>query len=326
MLSEEQFSGLLDKYKNGTISIEELEALHEHINSMAQQGNDYLFASADEKEAMKERAASAIFTEVNATTTVKKTLPVRRNIVIAFAIAASLLAVIATVYLLTSPASKYVTVASHAGQVLRYTLPDGTALWLNDSSAVTFNSTGFAANRSISLTRGEAFFDVKKDAAHPFVIHSGLLSTTVKGTSFSVKLTDSLQNIKVSVVTGRVAVSIGADTLNVLHPGQRFKLNNRLHQSIVDTVQDDEANGWIQGDIVMQNASLAEIQQWLQNKFSITVINKISGYSGSYNLQVNSTITIDEAVKLLNLLCNKNKVYFIKHQSAITIQNRSVIF
>ncbi|RKR82864.1 FecR family protein [Mucilaginibacter gracilis] len=84
---------------------------------------------------------------------------------------------------------------------------DGTKVWLYPSSTIKFSDQLVNGYREVMLD-GEAFFEVAKDKAHPFIIHSGRMQTEVVGTSFNVK-SYSKQNIyNVTVVTGIVKVSM----------------------------------------------------------------------------------------------------------------------
>lgn len=76
-------------------------------------------------------------------------------------------------------------------------LPDGTQVWLNKNSSIKYPQSFGDADRTVALT-GDAFFEVKRDVAHPFHIVTGVATTTVLGTSFH------LTNDKVEVVTGKV--------------------------------------------------------------------------------------------------------------------------
>ena len=86
-------------------------------------------------------------------------------------------------------------------------LYDGTKVWLSPSSSLEYQDQLIGNLREVKLD-GEAFFEVAKDKAHPFVIHSGRMQTQVVGTSFNIK-SFSKQNIyNVTVVTGIVKVSM----------------------------------------------------------------------------------------------------------------------
>jgi transmembrane sensor len=88
-------------------------------------------------------------------------------------------------------------------QVVR--LNDGTKVSLKPKSEIQYPRT-FGSTREVYL-KGEAFFNVKRDTAHPFIVYSNEVVTRVLGTSFIVKAYEGSKDITVSVKTGRVSVS-----------------------------------------------------------------------------------------------------------------------
>lgn len=84
-------------------------------------------------------------------------------------------------------------------------LNDGTEVSLEPNSEIQYPES-FGSIREVYL-KGEAFFDVKRDTAHPFVVYSNEVVTRVLGTSFIVKAYEGSKDITVSVKTGRVSVS-----------------------------------------------------------------------------------------------------------------------
>jgi transmembrane sensor len=84
-------------------------------------------------------------------------------------------------------------------------LPDGTKVFLNYNSSLTFPEKFSGDLRTVSL-KGEAFFEVKPDAKHPFVINANGTEIRVLGTSFNVKAYQK-SPVRVDVATGKVRVS-----------------------------------------------------------------------------------------------------------------------
>jgi len=311
-----EFSALLEKYRNGTCTAEELKRLEDHLDQLAQAGEEYRFFGEDEKLQVKESMRQNVFAAINKGNTLQSKSFIWKRLY-SYAAAACLLAVVCTIYLL-SPKDKMITIASVAGQVIKHQLPDGSTVLLNDSSVISYNSNDFKANRKINLQRGEAFFEVKKDPAHPFVVTSNEINTTVKGTSFSVKLLQQSGNVKVSVVTGRVAVSNASDTLGVLYPNQRLKYNHLSGKAVKDSIANAEANGWANDEILMQNASLEEIMQWLESNYRVKIVNEKKYTGGEYYLRVNRNINLEEAITILNLIGKQNHIQFsLLHDSVI---------
>jgi len=211
-----------------------------------------------------------------------------------------------------------VRIASGPGEMKKILLPDGSTAWLNDNSELAWRE-GFAGGRTVELRRGEVFFDVKKDPDHVFSVKSDSLTTTVLGTSFSIKKI-GMGDLNISVVTGKVMVSRHSDTLGLLRPNQRLRYHHRSDQAAMDTLLAGEADGWIHGDIFLRDATLAEVIQLLENHFKVTVHNKRLAYTGEYYLQAKSDISLPEIVQILNLLGKKDHVQFSLQGQTMTIQ------
>ena len=84
-------------------------------------------------------------------------------------------------------------------------LPDGSQVRLSPRSKMMYDANDFSTNREISL-QGEGFFNVQKDPAHPFTVHTKSVVTKVLGTSFFVKEFSHDKTASVIVRTGRVSV------------------------------------------------------------------------------------------------------------------------
>ncbi len=94
------------------------------------------------------------------------------------------------------------------------TLPDGSKVFLNRNSKLTFNKDTQNFNRKVTLN-GEAFFDVKHDPSNSFIIDAGNASVKVLGTTFSVMTSNARNEVEVYVKTGRVMLSNEAGTQNL---------------------------------------------------------------------------------------------------------------
>jgi ferric-dicitrate binding protein FerR (iron transport regulator) len=313
--NQEYIDQLLEKFSRNACTEQELQELYNWLDQQSAAGESYSFANENARLLLQRRMRDAVFAAVMPGAPVRT---INRFRWIKYAAAALvLLAGSSAVYWFTRPVEVVVTAAP--GKVEKKILPDGSTVWLNDNSAVSYYSN-FAGQRTIALKKGEAFFDVKKDAAHPFTVLSNGVSTTVKGTSFSVKMIGRTGDIKVSVVTGKVLVHKQQDTLGFLAPGQRLRYEKQQGSTITDNIQAGEANAWIQGDQFLQNASLQEVIQWLQDHFNVKVENRRTNYKGDYYLQVKRDITLPEAISILNLLGTKDHIQFSLNNQTVFIQ------
>ena len=122
--------------------------------------------------------------------------------------------------------SQYSEISTKPGSRSKLVLPDGSIVWLNAGSKITYGSSFGTLNRNIQLT-GEAFFDVKKTSI-PFIIHTGTVQIKVLGTAFNVKAYPTEQTIVTSLIRGRVEVSMDKrpETKIILNPNEKLVLMN----------------------------------------------------------------------------------------------------
>lgn len=116
------------------------------------------------------------------------------------------------------------------GERKKVLLPDSTTVHLNSGSRLVYNKSFGSGNRQVWLS-GEAFFEVTKDAAHPFLVNTDRMVVKVLGTVFNVKAYDTKEDIETTVVEGKVEVSLkeSAEKKVILLPSEKISLkNNRL--------------------------------------------------------------------------------------------------
>jgi transmembrane sensor len=91
------------------------------------------------------------------------------------------------------------------GSRTKIQLPDGSQVWINSGSKLTYEGTFSGTNREVHLD-GEAYFDVVKDAAHPFIVHTSGIDIKVLGTAFNVKAYKVEPTIEATLIHGSIEV------------------------------------------------------------------------------------------------------------------------
>ncbi len=117
------------------------------------------------------------------------------------------------------PALKMVSKTNPTGQKSLIQLPDGSKVWLNSDSRISYHERFSDTLRSIRL-EGEAYFEVVSDSLRPFVVDFESLSVTVLGTSFNISAFQADKDLRVTLVEGSVKVSNASLSPNlILEPG-----------------------------------------------------------------------------------------------------------
>jgi len=197
--------------------------------------------------------------------------------------AAAVLLILGAAFLLYTPADNMNNVSKdmavtkplqHTGLHKWIKLPDGTSVQLNADSKLDYPET-FAGKitREVTLS-GEAFFDVKHDAKHPFIIHTGALKTTVLGTAFNISAYPSAKMVTVTVTRGKVMVEDAAKTLAVLTPNQQLSWNTDHAIAQKQVVKTEEVIAWKAQDLIMDDVSLEQAAEMIAGRYKIEVVFK----------------------------------------------------
>lgn len=125
---------------------------------------------------------------------------------------------------------RQLTITTGTGERKLFTLADGSRIWLAPGSRFSYPESFSDSTRNVAL-QGEAFFEVAKDKAHPFIVQSGALRTRVLGTSFNIHAYGDEDKINVTLLTGKVAISVAGSPLlkTNLVPNQQADFNRRSH-------------------------------------------------------------------------------------------------
>lgn len=192
-------------------------------------------------------------------------------------------------------------VATTAGMRKQITLSDGTIIHLNAATELTIPGDFGSVERRILLC-GEAFFDVAPDPAHPFIIQSENLNTTVLGTSFNIRAYKGQQQYDVAVISGKVKVSDAqsdrpiADSLTA---NDQLAYDHTTKEAVISHLPTGMAGAWRRNIFYFNNSTLTEIGEELQRQYNIPVVVTGEGKdSGHYNISF-SREPLSEVLKVL---------------------------
>ncbi len=206
--------------------------------------------------------------------------PVRRNLPQFLKMAASILlfsGIVSALYLVKEHSEKlarqpaYEIVMNTGRNLKKVQLSDGTSIWMNPGAGLKYDKKHFGdTTREVTLT-GEAYFDVAHNAAKPFKVHAGGLTTRVLGTAFNIEAYRNEEKVRILLVRGSVRVA-SAITQNALAPGQVLEynlLNRNITISPVDVSGMQEQ--FTSGKLVFENVSLRNVLSRLREAFGISI-------------------------------------------------------
>jgi transmembrane sensor len=132
-------------------------------------------------------------------------------------------------------------ISTNNGTRTKITLPDGTQVWLNAESRITWANPFNNKVREVNLT-GEAYFDVTHDEQRPFIVHTTGIDIRVLGTAFTVKSYESDNTIDATLLRGTIEVLKRDDpdgSRVILRPGQKLVFNKKQQLGKVSTASSD---------------------------------------------------------------------------------------
>lgn len=155
------------------------------------------------------------------------------------------------------------TLHTPGGGQYQLVLQDGTRVWLNASSTLTFPTAFSEKERRVQL-QGEAYFEVSRDTRRPFVVNAKAMEVTVLGTHFNMMTYEDEQQTRTTLLEGAVAVR-SHHTQYRLQPGQEA-IRLASGQVQVQPADTEAATAWVKGLFLFNETDLAtgmrQIARW----------------------------------------------------------------
>jgi len=158
------------------------------------------------------------------------------------------------------------TVTTPYGARTNFKLPDGSEVWLNSGTTISF-SRQYGKTRNIELS-GQAYFHVVKDGK-PFVVKTGFGRIEVMGTSFDAKAYAN-DNFKTTLVEGSVRVVDGTNHVINLKPGQQ-SIITPSGKSSIENVNTEYATSWREGKLVFVNTPFVQVAKDLEQWYNVKI-------------------------------------------------------
>ncbi|WP_221390339.1 FecR family protein [Dyadobacter sp. NIV53] len=168
-----------------------------------------------------------------------------------------------------TPETNTISVHAPLGKTLAINLPDGSHVWLNAGSSMTYPKSFTAKTREVILKEGQAFFDIVHQSKRPFIVHAKSLDITVLGTSFDVKAYKNDPDIKVTVKTGKVGVTL-IDKPNqpamMLLPAEQVTVPEKTAKIQITEISKPAIAPWKENRLVFEDEMLSEVFRVLEEK------------------------------------------------------------
>lgn len=280
---------LLHKYIDGNCTEQELALIYQWYDGFDDEQNPFDTLSDDEQYVLKMRMLNKFKASVVQPQTdeigvhTKKRFPATLLYVIS-GIAALFFCVLGF-YFRSKPtavsvpnavittASEQMMLNNQTNSIYKQVLSDGSIVWLSPKSQLEYPKKFMGDFRQVKMT-GEAFFEVSKDHAHPFIIYSGGVITRVWGTSFRIRAYKDVPT-EVSVVTGKVSVKLPENDKSevMLFPTQKaiYRKNTGYLTRAVEPVKSN-MRIWQKATVTsFEDIPLDDVMTMLNNHFGTRI-------------------------------------------------------
>jgi transmembrane sensor len=313
-LKADQFKEVLARYANGTASEEEKRRVDAWYDGMNEVPSDLI--PDEQREAdIKQEMRAVIMGYMD------PPVPLKWSVRRYYKYAAILILGLSSLFFFRKQGEpkrelSAVVIQTHGGEYKKVTLSDRSVIHMNPGSVLRIpNGFGRSAVRMVLLEKGEAFFEVTKDAKHPFIVSSKELNTKVLGTKFAVNATISAPEVSVS--EGRVEVSHREKVLGYLTPGRRLRYRPLKQSYIITDFATREHNIWFQKVIELNRVTFDELARIMKINYGVRLHSPDSKtLSYTYSLQIRSTRSLEETLKII---CSIHQNKYRRANNEVTI-------
>ena len=207
------------------------------------------------------------------------------------------------------------TISTPRGGQYQVVLPDGSKVWLNAASSIKFPANFAGSSRNVSIT-GEAYFEVSKNPAKPFIVSTEKASIEVLGTHFNVMAYSDEADMKTTLLEGKVKVKSSFAT-NFLAPGEQAVLDGSGKTRIRNDIDVDDETAWKDGIFQFSDAGIKEIMRQAARWYDVTISYEGDIPTKHFSGRISRNV---KASELLNMLAYTGVKYRIERNNITIIK------
>ncbi len=192
------------------------------------------------------------------------------------------------------------TLSTPAGGQFEVILEDGTHVWLNAVSSLTYATKFSGKIRPVEL-KGEGYFEVAKDKQHPFIVNTGKETIKVLGTHFNINAYADEKTQRTTLLEGSVQINAvkNSNQQVIIKPGQQAEIvEDKITVKQVDVAA---AAAWKNGLFAFEHAELHELMRQLSRWYNIDVVYRGNFQPRAFSGEIDRTYTLREVLKVLEL-------------------------
>ena len=164
------------------------------------------------------------------------------------------------------------SVIAPKGHISKCVLPDGTEVWVNTGSYITYDASAFNnSDRDVRL-HGEAYFQVKRDTRRPFRVMTPVANLIVRGTAFNVKSFEGTGIFETVLDEGSINFQLNNQSNQeiILEPGDRAVFDLKRNETVIAKVETEMYSSWRNGEIIFKDATLNDLVTELERIYEIS--------------------------------------------------------
>ena len=183
-------------------------------------------------------------------------------------------------------------------KVIDMQLADGTHVWLNAGSSITYPVAFLGNERRVELM-GEGYFEVAKDLSKRFIVNANGTVTQVLGTHFNVNAYDKEPEVKVTLLEGSIRLStVNTHRSTLVKPGQQATFSFVAPSAFQLSTPDlDQVMAWKTGVFNLNNIPLKELMQQISNWYDVDVVYVSALSSVKLFGEMDRNLTLSELVE-----------------------------
>ncbi len=191
-------------------------------------------------------------------------------------------------------------------------LPDGTQVWLNSCSRLTY-SQGFGINDRNLKLEGEGYFEVSRNEQLPFIIHTQEVDVTVLGTQFNFKNYADDSEASVSLLSGKVKLSnhLRQEETLYLQPNEKMTLNKLTGEMKTTRTQVQNSKIWTHDELFFDEELLEDIAKKLMRNYDVKIevadSLKNTRFYGSFKMSGSTIEQVLETISSTNRMKYKQE-------------------
>ncbi|PSL47948.1 FecR family protein [Chitinophaga niastensis] len=195
-------------------------------------------------------------------------------------------------------AISYNTLRTPRGGQFKVTLPDGTQVWLNAASSITYPTLFTGSERAVTIT-GEAYFEVAQSAKQPFYVKLKDMEVMVLGTHFNINAYTDESTINTTLLEGAVLVKAGSKAQHIT-PGQQTRVKRGSEDiALLKQVDVTQAVAWKNGVFAFDNADIPTVMRQLARWYNIEVKYTDKVPPETFNGEIGRSLNEEELLKVL---------------------------